>query len=129
MRPADHEREEPRPAHRQHAQRAGAGLFVLMGAEFRSSPTRTAITEAGRLELEANRDTVREFYEQGDASWETYADELSDFTRRLLGLAKTIRRAARHGRLNRAAVRELGKILDETVARVEKVFEGARSAQ
>jgi DNA-binding PadR family transcriptional regulator len=87
------------------------------------------ITEAGRRELEANRDAVRDFYEQqSDASWEDYADELGEFTRRLAGLARTVRRAARRGRLSPAAIRELGKILEDTVAKVEKVFDDRRSS-
>jgi DNA-binding PadR family transcriptional regulator len=85
------------------------------------------ITDEGRRELEQNRDTVSEFYQQQDgAPWAVYADELQDFTERLVGLVKTVRRAARHGRFNARTVRELRKILDETIARVESVFEGDR---
>jgi DNA-binding PadR family transcriptional regulator len=87
------------------------------------------ITEAGRRELEANRETVRDFYDQEDeAPWEAYADELADFSRSLVALAKTVRRAARHGRLNPAAVRKLRKILDETLAKVQEVFEVDRAS-
>jgi DNA-binding PadR family transcriptional regulator len=87
-----------------------------------------AITGEGRLELERNRDTVSDFYQQQDgAPWEVYADEMQDFTERLLGLVKTVRRAARHGRFNARTVRELRKILDETIARVESVFEADRT--
>src|SRR5262245_46100255 len=86
------------------------------------------ITDAGRRELEANREVVRDFYDQHDeAPWEVYADELADFSRRLVGLVKTVRRAARHGRLNPAAVRKLRTILDETFARVQQVFEDERA--
>jgi DNA-binding PadR family transcriptional regulator len=86
-----------------------------------------AITDAGRAELEANRETVRDFYEQQDgASWEAYADELSDFSRRLMGLVKTVHRAARHGRLNAKSVQKLRQVLDETIARVEDVLETER---
>jgi DNA-binding PadR family transcriptional regulator len=86
------------------------------------------ITEAGRRELEANRDAVRDFYDQQDeAPWEVYADELADFSRRLVGLVKMVRRAARHGRLNPTAVRKLRKILDETVAKIQEVFEEGRA--
>jgi DNA-binding PadR family transcriptional regulator len=86
------------------------------------------ITEAGRRELEANRETVRDFYAQQDeAPWEVYADELADFSRRLVGLVKTVRRAARHGRLNPTAVRKLRKILDETFAKVQEVFDEDRA--
>ena len=35
--------------------------------------------------------------------------------------------AARHGRLNARTVRELRKILDDTIARVEAVFEADRA--
>jgi len=86
------------------------------------------ITEAGRRELEANRETVRDFYDQQDgAAWEAFADELGDFSRRLVGLVKTVHRAARHGRLNPKAMRQLRKILDETIGRVEEVLEGDRA--
>jgi DNA-binding PadR family transcriptional regulator len=86
------------------------------------------ITEAGRRELEANRETVRDFYAQQDeAPWEVYGDELADFSRRLVGLVKTVRRAARHGRLNPTAVRKLRKILDETFAKVQEVFDEDRA--
>lgn len=86
------------------------------------------ITEAGRRELEANRETVRDFYAQQDeAPWEVYADELADFSRRLVGLVKAVRQAARHGRLNPTAVRKLRKILDETFARVQEVFDEDRA--
>jgi DNA-binding PadR family transcriptional regulator len=86
------------------------------------------ITEAGRRELDANRDTVADFYAQQDeAPWEVYADELADFSRRLVGLVKTVREAARHGRLNPTAVRKLRKILDETFAKVQEVFDEDRA--
>jgi DNA-binding PadR family transcriptional regulator len=87
-----------------------------------------AITDAGRAELEANRDQVSDFYEQQDgASWEEFADELGDFSRRLMGVVKTVHRAARHGRVNAKSMRELGTILDETIARVEKVLDPERA--
>lgn len=85
------------------------------------------ITEAGRKELEANADVVTDFYEQQNGTaWDEYADELGEFSRRLVGLVRTVHRAARHGRLDRKAVRELKKILDETIARVEGVLERDR---
>jgi len=85
------------------------------------------ITEAGRKELEANRDAVSDFYEQQDgASWEEYAGELGEFSRRLVGLAKTVHRAARRGRLDRTAMRELKKVLDETISRVDEVLDHDR---
>ena len=87
-----------------------------------------AITAAGRAELEANRETVRDFYDQqDDASWEAYADELGEFSRRLMGLVKTVHRAARHGRINAKSMRQLRKILDETIARVEEALAPERA--
>jgi DNA-binding PadR family transcriptional regulator len=86
------------------------------------------ITAEGTRELEQNRETVTDFYEQQDGgSWEVYADELADFSERVIGLVRTVRRAARQGRFNAKAVRELKKILDETVARVEAVFDPDRT--
>jgi DNA-binding PadR family transcriptional regulator len=87
-----------------------------------------AITAAGRAELEANREQVSDFYEQQDAaSWEEFADELGEFSRRLVGVVKTVHRAARHGRVNAKAMRQLRKILDETIARVEEVLDSNRA--
>jgi DNA-binding PadR family transcriptional regulator len=87
-----------------------------------------AITDAGRKELEENRDTVADFYGRHEgAPWEDWTDELQDFSERLLGLVKTISRAARHGRFNARTVRELRKVLDEAIARVEAVFEADRA--
>lgn len=87
-----------------------------------------AITPAGRAELEANRETVRDFYDQqDDASWEAYADELGEFSRRLMGLVKTVHRAARHGRISATSMRLLRQVLDETIARVEDVLDPKRA--
>jgi DNA-binding PadR family transcriptional regulator len=81
------------------------------------------ITETGRAELAANQEAVRDFYGQHEeAPWEVYGEELADFTRRLMGVAKTVRRAARQGRLHPAAVKKLKKILDATIVQVEEVF-------
>jgi DNA-binding PadR family transcriptional regulator len=86
------------------------------------------LTEAGRRELEANRETVRDFYDQHeDDPWEVYADDLADFTRRLVGLVKTVRRAARHRRLDPKVIRRLRTVLDEAIARVEEILESDRS--
>jgi hypothetical protein len=38
-----------------------------------------------------------------------------------------VREAARHGRLNPTAVRKLRKILDETFAKVQEVFDEDRA--
>jgi DNA-binding PadR family transcriptional regulator len=46
-----------------------------------------ALTDAGRAELEANRETVADFYgRQDETAWEEYADELGELGRRLSAL-------------------------------------------
>lgn len=101
---------------------------LVSGTEREGRKTYT-ITAAGRAELERNRDTVRDFYDQqDDAPWEAYAEELGEFSRRLMGLVKTVQRAARHGRINAKSIRQLRKILDETIARVEETLEPERTS-
>jgi hypothetical protein len=50
-------------------------------------------------------------------------DDLRDFSRRVIELSRTVRRAARRGRLHPSTMRKLRKILDDAVAEVEAVFE------
>jgi DNA-binding PadR family transcriptional regulator len=100
---------------------------LLVGTEKDGRKT-YAITATGRTELEANRETVRDFYDQqDDASWEAYADELGEFSRRLMGLVKTVHRGARRGRISAKSMRQLRKILDDTIARVEEVLDPERA--
>jgi DNA-binding PadR family transcriptional regulator len=101
------------------------GLLLASEKEGRKT---YAITAEGRAELEANRETVRDFYDQqDDSSWEDFADELGEFSRRLMGLVKTVHRAARHGRISARSMRQLRKILDETIARVEEALAPERA--
>lgn len=100
---------------------------LVVGTDEKGRKTYT-ITDAGRAELEANRETVRDFYDQqDDSSWEAFASELGEFSRRLMGLVKTVHRAARHGRISAKSMRQLRKILDETIARVEEALAPERA--
>jgi DNA-binding PadR family transcriptional regulator len=86
-----------------------------------------ALTDAGRAELEANRETVSDFYgRQDETAWEEYADELGELGRRLVGVVKAVHRAARRGRVNAKTLRQLRKIVDETVERVEDALDPDR---
>jgi DNA-binding PadR family transcriptional regulator len=87
-----------------------------------------AITDAGRAELEANRETVSDFYgRQDETAWEEFADELGELGRRLVGVVKTVHRAARRGRVNAKTLRQLRKIVDETVEKVEDALDPERA--
>ena len=87
-----------------------------------------ALTDAGRAELEATRETVSDFYgRQDETAWEEYADELGELGRRLVGVVKTVHRAARRGRVNPKTLRQLRKIVDETVERIEDALDPDRA--
>ena len=86
------------------------------------------LTDAGRAELEANRETVSDFYgRQDETAWEEYADELGELGRRLVGVVKTVHRAARRGRVNAKTLRQLRKIVDETVEKIEDALDPERA--
>ena len=83
------------------------GLLVATEKDGRKT---YAITPEGRAELDANRETVRDFYDQqDDSSWEDFADELGEFSRRLMELVKPVHRAARHGRISAKSMRQLAR--------------------
>jgi DNA-binding PadR family transcriptional regulator len=87
-----------------------------------------ALTDAGRAELEANRETVNDFYgRQDETAWEEYADELGELGRRLVGVVKAVHRAARRGRVNAKTLRQLRKIVDETVEKIEDALDPERA--
>jgi DNA-binding PadR family transcriptional regulator len=87
-----------------------------------------AITDAGRAELQANRETVSDFYgRQDEIAWEEHADELGELGRRLVGVVKTVHRAARRGRVNAKTLRQLRKIVDETVGKIEDALDPERA--
>jgi DNA-binding PadR family transcriptional regulator len=87
-----------------------------------------AITDAGRAELQSNRETVSDFYgRQDETAWEEYADELGELGRRLVGVVKAVHRAARRGRVNPKTLRQLRKIVDETVEKIEDALDPERA--
>ena len=82
-----------------------------------------AITGAGKKDLAEHAEDVAEFYERsGESSWEDFADELSDLSKRVSRMFKTIGRSARRGRLNPTTMRKLRQVLDEAVAKIEDIL-------
>jgi DNA-binding PadR family transcriptional regulator len=82
-----------------------------------------SITAAGLRDLEEHRDEVRAFYEQSEDVWEDHAETVRDVMERVQRLARAFRRAARRGRLTQARVARVRTILDETVAKLEALFD------
>jgi DNA-binding PadR family transcriptional regulator len=81
-----------------------------------------AITAEGKRDLAAHVDDVRDFYEEaGEGSWEDFADELRDLTRRVARMFKSIGRSARHGRLTPTTMKRLRVVLDEAIAKIEAI--------
>jgi DNA-binding PadR family transcriptional regulator len=86
-----------------------------------------AITPAGRKDLAEHADDVAEFYERsGESSWEDFAEDLSDLTKRVSRMFKTIGRSARRGRLTPSAMRKLRAVLDEAIEKIEAIVDGDR---
>jgi DNA-binding PadR family transcriptional regulator len=82
-----------------------------------------AITDAGRCELEANQDAVREFYERfDDEPWEAYPEDFGDLMKRVGRLLKTFRRGARRGRMTPDVMARIRETLDEAVSQIEQAF-------
>jgi DNA-binding PadR family transcriptional regulator len=86
-----------------------------------------AITAEGKRDLADHSDDVREFYDNaGDGSWEDFADELRDLSRRVGRMFKAIGRSARRGRLTPSMVKKLHAVLDEAVAKIEAIVDPER---
>jgi DNA-binding PadR family transcriptional regulator len=86
-----------------------------------------AITAEGRRDLGEHVEDVREFYENaGDDSWEDFADELRDLSRRVGRMLKAIGRSARRGRLTPSAIKKLHAVLDEAIAKIEAIVDPER---
>lgn len=82
-----------------------------------------AITPAGKKDLADHAEDVAEFYERsGEASWEEFADELHDLSRRVGRMFKTIGKSARRGRLTPTSMRKLRAVLDETMSKIEEIL-------
>jgi DNA-binding PadR family transcriptional regulator len=86
-----------------------------------------AITAAGKKDLADHAEDVAEFYERsGESSWEDFADELHDLTKRVSRMFKTIGRSARRGRLTPGAMRKLRVVLDEAIQKIETILDTDR---
>jgi DNA-binding PadR family transcriptional regulator len=86
-----------------------------------------AITADGKRDLVDHVEEVRDFYESaGDASWEDFADELRDLSRRIGRMFKAIGRSARRGRLTPSTIKKLHVVLDEAVAKIEAIVDPER---
>jgi DNA-binding PadR family transcriptional regulator len=78
------------------------------------------LTDAGRVELEAHRDEVSDFYERFEEnSWQSYVEDFGDIMKRLGRLFKTFRRAGRHGALSPKTLKRIGDIIDTAVRDIE----------
>lgn len=78
------------------------------------------ITESGRLDLEAHREEVSDFYERFvEDSWQSYVEDFGDIMKRLGRLFKTFRRAGRRGTLSPKTLKRIGDIIDGAVRDVE----------
>jgi len=81
-----------------------------------------AITPEGKRDLGEHADEVEEFYENaGEGSWDDFADELRDLTRRVGRMFKAIGRSARRGRLTPSTMKKLRIVLDEAITRIEEI--------
>jgi DNA-binding PadR family transcriptional regulator len=86
-----------------------------------------AITPEGKRDLGEHVEEVREFYENaGEGSWEDFADDLRDLTRRVARMFKAIGRSARRGRLTPSAMKKLRVVLDEAIAKIEAIVDPER---
>lgn len=82
-----------------------------------------AITAAGTRDLEEHRDEVASFYEQSEDVWDDHGDALHDVLDRVRRLLRAFGRAARRGRLTPARMKSVRSILDEAVAKLEKIVD------
>jgi DNA-binding PadR family transcriptional regulator len=82
-----------------------------------------AITDAGRRELEENRQAVEDFYERFEEQpWEMHADEIAALAQRFARLVKAFRRAARRGQVRPTTMRAVQQVLDEALGKIEGIF-------
>jgi DNA-binding PadR family transcriptional regulator len=85
------------------------------------------ITDAGRVDLEAHREEVSDFYERFvEDSWETYVEDFGDIMKRLGRLFKTFRRAGRRGALEPKTLKRVGEIIDAAIRDIEAALDVER---
>jgi DNA-binding PadR family transcriptional regulator len=86
-----------------------------------------AITAEGKRDLADHVEDVRDFYEAaGEGSWEDFAEELRDLTRRVGRMFKSIGRSARRGRLTPSMIKKLRLVLDEALTKIEDIVDPER---
>ena len=86
-----------------------------------------AITAEGRRDLAEHADEVEDFYDNaGESSWDDFADELRDLTRRVGRMFKSIGRSARRGRLTPSTMKKLRIVLDEALDKIEAIVDPDR---
>jgi DNA-binding PadR family transcriptional regulator len=82
-----------------------------------------AITDAGRHDLEANEDAVRDFYDRfGDEPWEQYAEDFGEMMKRIGRLLRAFKRGSRGGHLSPEVMAKIREALDEALAKIERAF-------
>jgi len=82
-----------------------------------------AITAAGTKELEEHADEVAGFYEQAEGPWHDHGDELFELAHVVRRMMRTVRRAARRGRLSPAKASKLRALMEETARKLEALFD------
>jgi DNA-binding PadR family transcriptional regulator len=83
-----------------------------------------AITEAGRLDLGANLDCVREFYQRfEDEPWEVHAEDFAETMKRVGRLLKAFRHGARRGRMTPEVMTTIRAALDQALTKIERAFD------
>jgi DNA-binding PadR family transcriptional regulator len=88
-----------------------------------------AITAEGKSELAEHAEDVKDFYQNAEeGSWEDFADELRDLTRRVSRIFKSIGRSARRGRLTPSTMKKLHAVLDEAILKIESILDPDKRA-
>jgi DNA-binding PadR family transcriptional regulator len=82
-----------------------------------------AISAAGKSELEEHRDDVASFYEQTEGVWDDHAGDLMELAHIIKRMMRTVRRSARRGRLTPAMMAKIRAILDDSVRKLEALFD------
>lgn len=82
-----------------------------------------AITAAGTKELEEHADDVDGFYEQAEGPWHDHGDQLFELAHVVRRMMRTVRRAARRGRLSPTKAAKLRALMEETARKLEALFD------
>jgi DNA-binding PadR family transcriptional regulator len=81
------------------------------------------ITDSGRADLEAHRNEVDDFYARlRDDSWESQLESFGEVARLLGHLMRTVKRAARRGRLSSNKLARVREVILETIQKLEQIF-------